>query len=147
MGILIPFFWLKCIQNCKSGRYAEEFRHKTNFKNVKNEDYFNVAWSVFLKLRLEDTVFKTERYCLSSISFEMTRQVTKTRNELETRHMLWKDIYQRIFISYPKIVKKDIPISLFWAGYVEGYDILILRISKFYILSNPLSILEQICQF
>jgi hypothetical protein len=25
----------------------------------------------------------------------------------------WKDIYQRIFISYPKIAKKDIPLSLF----------------------------------
>jgi hypothetical protein len=47
-------------------------------------------------------------------------------------------------ISYPKIAKKDIPQSLFWAGYVEGYDILILGISRFYILSYPLSFLEKI---
>jgi hypothetical protein len=42
-------------------------------------------------------------------------------------------LFRLIFItwgSYPKIVKKDIPLSLFWAGYVEGYDILILGIFK-----------------
>jgi hypothetical protein len=32
-------------------------------------------------------------------------------------------------ISYPKIAKKENSQSLFWAGYVEGYDILILGIS------------------
>jgi hypothetical protein len=46
-------------------------------------------------------------------------------------------IYQRIFISYilSKNRKKDIPLLLFWAGYVEGYSILILGISNFNILS------------
>jgi hypothetical protein len=34
-------------------------------------------------------------------------------------------------ISYPKIAKKDIPLSFFWVGYVEGYNILILGIYKF----------------
>jgi hypothetical protein len=31
-------------------------------------------------------------------------------------------------ISYPKIAKKGIPLSFFWVGYVEGYNILILGI-------------------
>jgi hypothetical protein len=36
---------------------------------------------------------------------------------------------------------KDIPLSLFWAGYVEGYDILILGIFK--VLSYPISFIEK----
>jgi hypothetical protein len=59
------------------------------------------------------------------------------------------DIYQRIFISYILYLisyqKKNIPLSLFWAGYVKGYDILILGISKFYILSYIL--FRKKCQF
>jgi hypothetical protein len=53
---------------------------------------------------------------------------------VSTRH--WKDIYQRIFISY--ILSKNrskgyyhIPLSFFWVGYVEGYNILFLGIYKF----------------
>jgi hypothetical protein len=47
-----------------------------------------------------------------------------------------KDIYQRIFISHilSKNREKRYSPILFWVGYVEGYNILILGISNFYIL-------------
>jgi hypothetical protein len=43
-------------------------------------------------------------------------------------------------ISYPKVGKKNIQLSFFWVEYVEGYNILILGISKFNILSYPIII-------
>jgi hypothetical protein len=41
-----------------------------------------------------------------------------------------------MYILYPiqKSRKRISPYHFFWAGYVKGYDILILGISKFYIL-------------
>jgi hypothetical protein len=63
-----------------------------------------------------------------------------------TRH--WKDIYQRIFISYilSKNREKGYSFITFLRGYVyvEGYDILILGISNLYILSYPISFLEKL---
>jgi hypothetical protein len=63
-----------------------------------------------------------------------------------------KDIYQRIYIyiypiSYPTIRKKDSPLSFFWVGYVEGYNILFLGIYNF--LYPPIAILLQrpVCFF
>jgi hypothetical protein len=47
-------------------------------------------------------------------------------------------------ISYPKIAKKDSPLSFFRVGYVEGYNILILGIYKFL---YPISFLEKMDNF
>jgi hypothetical protein len=47
-------------------------------------------------------------------------------------------------IFYPKIAKKDIPLSFFCVGYVEGYNILILGIYKFL---YPISFLEKVDNF
>jgi hypothetical protein len=56
---------------------------------------------------------------------------SSSTRQLKIRH--WKDIYQRIFISHilSKNREKGIPLSFFWVGYVEGYNILILGIYKF----------------
>jgi hypothetical protein len=88
-----------------------------------------------------------------SKKFQNLLKITKNSKKFllfdrELTHCAFQPDIGRIYIKgylypiyYPKIVKKDIYLSLFWAGYVEGYDILILGISKFYILSYPISFL------
>jgi hypothetical protein len=62
--------------------------------------------------------------------------MSPTKGPFEKGERAYPSDIGRIYIKgylYP--ISYPIPLSLFWAGYVEGYDILILGISKFYILS------------
>jgi hypothetical protein len=78
---------------------------------------------------------------LCSACFNVQRMITIVWFDIASIFLVsqYKSDIGRIYIkgylypiSYPKIAKKDIPLSFFWVGYVEGYNILILGLYKFW---------------